>query len=291
MPSVQDQVNELNKIEEKERLEDRNHLYRSVSIALSALKPQSNPKPIDIDHLNREVLINLVNNTHDCLIHYSGNCGILSGALLFNLKAGQLLLRVSNSELLIRGLHRYAVNKLLFSGPGNFHTLETVTGTRQLENKLLDLYRETNERFFRINNNHHQWNAVILLEKGEPVVQFVDAWKTSNPVPSSSEFSENYAPNEIFDIELIHGRIHVPTVIKKIQSKGEVTDNFDLNTFKTCYLALSRRNLFSFFKQPFNSAEAKVEQFKTKDDVLTYAKQKPDSTTAEVLKVIGAISS
>lgn len=286
MPTVKEQVDALNKGIEEQQRKDRKHLYISAIRALAALKPQTNPQTIDVSRLNRDNLKALALKIHDCFVHYTGNCGVLSAAFLFNLKAGKLLLRVDNLYPTPYGLHPLSTNKLLFSSKGNYQTFEKVNSVQALEERLLAHYQQTKERFYRVNTSHHQFNAVILIENGKPLVQFVDLWKTSNPVPTIEEFAKNCTPHE-FCIELMHGSIDFDGVMATLHNKGVLKTDFDLETFKKAFPLQSKDR---FFKSPLNFESSKLERFKSREDVLHYAAAHPKSQTTKVLKSLGAIS-
>jgi len=150
-----------------------------------ALVPLNNPETIE-DDLNKEKLKKIAKDINVSTIHASGNCTLLSRCLLYNLKNKKCILGTKNTFPLNKSVNTVAANKIIFGQ----HLSIVQTSLRNIddvEKSLLEAYSKTGERFYVIDAEKHSFNAVILLDQDKPYVQFVDAWKTSNPTPKRHE--------------------------------------------------------------------------------------------------------
>ena len=282
MPTIKEYEEEIESLKQQKK----EFIYASVARALSALHCEKNPRSINTEKLDRQVLIKIAKKINYCMLHMSGNCTLLSSVFLFNLKAEKLLLQVGNTYPLFQGLSPIAVTKLLFE-KDSFQLVGTASEVKELEKNILNAYYKTQEKFYIIHNDSHQWNAVILIENGLPVVQFVDVWKTSNPVPTSQQFAKSYSSSQIFYIKTHSEQTNYSAVVDKIKRMDATEPNINLDTFKKAYLLQYEQ---SFFKNPYSEMKSKLKKIKAIDEVLNYAKEYPKSRTADVLKNLQSLS-
>lgn len=174
---------------------------RSVSIDKYAYR-------IDSNNLNKEELRKIAKNVNNSRFHCSGNCVLLSRCLYFNLLNGKTFMSAGNTYPFYRPVDANICEHLIFGGslPVIYSRLNNV---EKLEESLIKTYKEMGCKHFIVgfspllpNSSGHSFNAVILLDEAQkPYVQFVDAWKTSNPLPSKQDLVSRYT-NGYFDVQI-----------------------------------------------------------------------------------------
>lgn len=166
---------------------------------LSAIKWKKKPFEFKEDKLDVTKLKNIAKKTNGATFHCSGNCTLLSMALLYNLKIGKTELKIKNTFPLHIGIDPELSKKILFSN--SYTRVATfITNIDDLSSNILNLFNSTNERYsvilvhFKIARIDfgHELNAVVLGEKENPDIAFVDAWKTSKYIYTLSEIAERY---------------------------------------------------------------------------------------------------
>lgn len=182
----------------KQTIDAETDEVKRVELAINTLK---NPSKIDHSILDKNQLNKLAAEVNAAIVHYSGNCTLLSHCLLYNLVHGEQKLAAINSYPVTNGLDTEVVEKMLFGK--NLEVLPSTNSIEGLKTQLIDQYHKTGTRYFvldtegysvpLIGESGHSLNAVILLNKQQkPFVQFVDAWKTSEHTPSEQQLSSRY---------------------------------------------------------------------------------------------------
>lgn len=167
-----------------------------------------NKKSIAFDLKNNQndtkKLENFISDINASLFHYSGNCSLLSTVVMYNfLNTNNISLAARNTYPIMEGISQYYASEFLLGQTfteygGQLKTIE------DLENKIIECYEKKGEQVFLISasgykvpfvgETGHCFNAVVLLDKDQkPSVQFVDAWKTSNYLPSKYDLEHKYS--------------------------------------------------------------------------------------------------
>lgn len=253
--------------------------YESFNRASRAIHCVKHPITIDTENLNKDSLVALAEKTHHSCIHFSGNCILLSLVFLFNLKAKRQLLTVGNIYPFFKGLSYIPLIKLLFNQQ-TFSTEQNVHGIKACEKQILESYTHTGEKFYIILREDHALNAVIINNNGTPKVQFVDTWKTSNYVPSYEDLEKKY-PDDLFTIATVNADLNFQSIINTLKNPLKFNSHIDLINFKKAYVCHFQQ---SFFKNPWSKMKQSLDMVKTMDFVFNYAKNNPNSRTAEVIK-------
>lgn len=188
----------------KDRMEAERALITLNTVRYPVLFPPQGP--------DKPTLAKLAAETNAAMLHCSGNCVLLSACLLHNLMEPQHRLAVGNSYPIYEGFDSRVVEPLIFGQElESVGCCDSIDATRET---ILATYQETGQRFFVLSTTGYQLpllgecghalNAVVILDhQGEPAVQFVDAWKTSNPTPSDEELAARYR-NAIFEIKCLN---------------------------------------------------------------------------------------
>ena len=171
---------------------------------LNALKVNKYPTIIDLNNKNisNKALKTFVADSNGALMHYSGNCVLLATLIMRNFLANdRVSLAAKNTYSIFEGIDiNESTNLLLgqhliYSRP--FNSIE------ELESHIIRNFNTNGERVFIIlsegykvpivGESGHAFNAVVLTDlNNKPYVQFIDAWKTSNYLPSIKELQQKY---------------------------------------------------------------------------------------------------
>lgn len=193
--------------------------------SLSALKLNKSPVKINLEDVTKKQLMQYVREVNSALFHISGNCQLLSDVLMYNLLNEQgYFLSAKNTFPILRGATRideYLLGQFLqpytsndeqrpeFIPEDDVFTWKTYSNTiDQLEKRILACHHKTKEKVFQIiaSGYHipllgaggHVFNAIILQnEQNEPVVQFLDAWLKSNPLPTKKYLNQKFSGKDV----------------------------------------------------------------------------------------------
>jgi plasmid virulence protein D len=190
---------------------------KRVYRALVFQKLQQN---IDVDNLSQNQLKKYARKTNAARFHFSGNCRLLSEIFMFNMlnKKGDFL-SAKNIYPIFKGADEisptlFGQSLKLYLEPqenkpkdsDHFYHNNTTHLVDQLEQRLLNCFQSTGQRVFKIDASTwfpifgrigHCFNAVILMDNTQqPYVQFVDAWRSSNPLPTKQYLSKKYPPKD-----------------------------------------------------------------------------------------------
>lgn len=176
-----------------------------------------------IDTLNKNKLNKLADSINATFIHYSGNCALLAKCMLYNLKLGKNVLAVKNTYPFYQGIGENLIDLILFGQlisryPINKFSIQAsdfLSSIDEVQKMLINIFEGNGERCFIIGilpnniktsfiNPGHFLNAVIIGDK--PEIVFVDAWKTSDYLPSVEQLIQRY-PKSVFDIQYYKGPI------------------------------------------------------------------------------------
>lgn len=150
---------------------------------------------------NREDLRTMAVRVNDAIFHYSGNCNLLSHCLLYNLTNGRSILACKNIEKFYQGIEAEDISEIVFN-----RQLTEVATSRDLEfleTQLIEHSSITGNRFYLIESSGytipilgavgHAFNAVIIPNaENNLTVQFLDAWRRSDPAPTRENLSKRY---------------------------------------------------------------------------------------------------
>ncbi len=161
-----------------------------------------NIRLIPSEGLTKNALNRLAQETNATFIHASGNCVLLSLSLLRNLIRENNALCVQNTFPIYRGISSVDAATIVF-GEELTYVSAGMSNLDEVEDTILRNYYEHNERFYVLSSQGyrvpllgecgHNLNAVVLIrEDGQPYVQFVDAWKTSDTTPTKETLSRRY---------------------------------------------------------------------------------------------------
>lgn len=191
--------------------EDKKNHYRNLPEAdqvsaagrqiLPAIKWQEHPREFKIENLNEDELESIARSTNCASWHYTANCPILSVAFLYNLKRGKTELSIDNVHPVYKPTHSGTASEIVFGQSLTLETYKEKGTAKELIQKILDIYKNTEERVFFISVTFlkkfkvgHCFNAVVLGKDENIRVVFVDVWKTlQKTVNSSAEFQKSYS--------------------------------------------------------------------------------------------------
>ncbi|BEH98604.1 T3SS effector cysteine hydrolase SpvD family protein [Edwardsiella ictaluri] len=182
---------------------------KDLERAKDAIRITSKEKALYPENLTKKdvkKMAKYVNNTH---LHYSGNCVLLSSCLHYNIHHRQDILSAKNTASPTVGLDKEIVEQVVFGQelkPSHyFHSIDDV------ENEILNRHHINGDNSFIIRADsykvpifgecEHDFNAVVICESDEaPRVQIIDAWKTSNTLPTLDEMKKHFPPLTSFYI-------------------------------------------------------------------------------------------
>ncbi len=180
-----------------------------------ALMIQEAPREVSVDNLDQippKQLAKAVYSVNGAAFHYSGNCALLQAVFMYNMvNPHGVILSGTNTSEPMRAVNSGMAQFLITGGPlepvkgGDIHDID------QLEEKILEHYKASGQRVFAIDaegyqvplmgESAHGFNAVVRLDSsGEPHVQFIDAWKTSNSLPTKDDLRAKYSDSATFKI-------------------------------------------------------------------------------------------
>lgn len=273
--------------------------YCSIVRTLDALNCNRNASLIQ-SHLNKNQLAKLAKEVNSSFLHISANCSLLSRALLFNLKAGKSAISVNNIYPIFEPANSVVTEKLIFNGQMLTEAASHICSVKDLELEIINLYKKHGEKFYVVSGTHktilglevgHDFNAVVIEKDNKPLVQFVDAWKTSNLVPTLLDLEKRY-PQPCFEIRMHIGPVNLPILENKLTQKNlkpelKKTDlNFTVETFKACYLKQYRSEFFK--RNSKNSMIKRIHTIKSLDEILEHAEKFPRSRTSKVIRNLRA---
>jgi len=182
---------------------------------INALKKRKNLTPVVKSELTKDTLHRLAYDVNGALFHYSGNCVLLARAILYNLREGANILSVANTHPFFQGIKPKQSDKILF-GKDLAIVKSNIQGITALESEILQHHVRTGEIYYIVQSKGfpinlgfyeltvgHHFNAVVLKVNHAPQVQFVDAWKTSNPTPSKQELDKKFRGSGAFCIAVL----------------------------------------------------------------------------------------
>lgn len=167
----------------------------------ASLQTFKDPKRIDINKLDKETLNSIAKDTNAAFVHFSGNCALLAHCFLYNYINQKQELAAINTYPVYEGVSSDIVEEALFGD-----TLIEICKSENLkdiEKEILNNYNQTGQSCFILNtsgyqvplmgSSGHELNAVVLKDKfGNPKVQFVDCWKTSQCTPTHDQLAARY---------------------------------------------------------------------------------------------------
>lgn len=173
---------------------------------VNALKINKKSSAFDLknNQSNSKKLENFISDINASLFHYSGNCALLSTIVMYNfLNTNDISLAAKNTYPIMEGISQDDASEFLL-GQTLTEYGEKLKTIEDLENKIIECYEKKGEKVFSISasgykvpfvgETGHCFNAVVLLDKDQkPTVQFVDAWKTSNYLPSKYDLEHKYS--------------------------------------------------------------------------------------------------
>jgi plasmid virulence protein D len=158
--------------------------------------------------LTKQVLADLAYKTNNTYIHYSGNCVLLATCIFYNLTERKIELTVQNTGKPWTGFNSEIVEPMLLGKRlgetlGPFKTLDEVEVAILKEYKISGKYvfvLDTSEYILPIMGRlplglslEHALNVLVILDQNnEPMVQFLDAWKTSDTLPTKESLASRY---------------------------------------------------------------------------------------------------
>ncbi|EKT62223.1 T3SS effector cysteine hydrolase SpvD family protein [Providencia burhodogranariea] len=183
--------------------------FKDVIRIKDALCVKRKEKKLYPQTLRKNDLEKMAKYVNKPFIHYSGNCAILSACLHYNIHYRQDIYSVKNTKSPTVGLESTLVDRVIF---GQKLKLSYFYSIDDVKNEVLRRYNLNKEDFsFIISAENyilpvigecaHDFNAVIIQEKNkEPCVQFIDAWKTFNKLPTFGELKSYFPPSTLFFI-------------------------------------------------------------------------------------------
>ena len=188
---------------------NRSDLCRKGKRIKKALTPQKLVRPIDVNSLTPDKLAAIAKRTNAARLHCSGNCTLLSRAVLYNLSTQEERIAAKNSYPPHKALSEYELDKLVPTKPSSI----SLSSVAHLEENIINNYQNKGERFFIVNVRYkskalrsymgHSFNGVVLFGKNDkPYVQFVDAWKTSKRTYTAHQLAKRY-PSASFSTRVI----------------------------------------------------------------------------------------
>ncbi len=162
-----------------------------------------NKKPLEFtdEKLDKATLKKIAAATNSAIIHYSGNCTALAYALLYNLKMQKAETAIANTFPLHTGLDPLCSANIFFGQALAFIPVPK-NSKHELTTTILETFQSQGERHFVININYqkpktfsrgHVLNAVVIGNKNNPQVIYVDAWKSSTYVYTPDELLKEYS--------------------------------------------------------------------------------------------------
>ncbi|ARD38133.1 T3SS effector cysteine hydrolase SpvD family protein [Edwardsiella ictaluri] len=168
---------------------------------------ESNVPSIYPEHLSKDDLRKMAKYVNNTYIHYSANCALLSSCLHYNIFNRQDILSSQNISSPTLGFEEYLVDQVVFGEQLNrTHYLNSID---EVQDEILKYYTINGEDSFIISTENytvpivgecaHNFNAVVLCDDNHtPQVQFIDSWKTSNPLPTLDEIKSRYPSSATF---------------------------------------------------------------------------------------------
>ena len=181
---------------------------------IDALKINTKGTSVDLKHtdISTEKLEHFIRDVNVATLHFSGNCALLSTIVMYNLlNRHNSFLAASNTYPILTGVSESVASKLLL-GQDLTQYGYRCNSIDALETQILECYIATGKQVFTISATEyrvpivgetgHDFNAVVLMDKdGNPRVQFVDAWKTSDHLPSKDNLINKYSgENPIYEV-------------------------------------------------------------------------------------------
>lgn len=186
-------------------LEERMRILTALQFCENA--PALNP-------FNPDELLLIVGCTNSSVVHCSGNCGLLTRALHYNLLNGRVAYTVDNTWPPHKPILPFLAEKIIFPDKKFNYTNDAFFKATGLTRKLKELHSSSGRNFFIIEINDssnklmfgHNLNAVIYNNSqddrnAEQVVFFVDAWRTFNKIMTTAQLDATY-PYARFEIRL-----------------------------------------------------------------------------------------
>ena len=176
---------------------------------IRALKLNQKPTPIQKESFDRANLTTVVSEVNASHVHISGNCALLAVSLMYNLlNVHECFLAVKNTYPIYEGVDPVVAEKVIL---GQSLSFSNQCSLDDLEKTIVDTYNKTGEKVFSIQAYEysipilgemgHCFNALVYLdEHQQPQVQFMDAWRTSSPLPSMDMLRQHYNASTRFDI-------------------------------------------------------------------------------------------
>lgn len=166
---------------------------------LSAIRwIKDHPCQFKLEELNEKKLEEIAKATNGANIHVSGNCLLLSAMFLYNLKIGKAELAGLNTYPIYIGVHPMLTGQIIL---GQWlTTITALTKITKVEAEILSNFKLTGERAFIVGIKYtilgkhlgHSLNAVVLGEKENARVIFVDVWKSSKHIYTLQELEKRY---------------------------------------------------------------------------------------------------
>jgi len=186
-------------------------ISKNVDRVTGALKTKKAPEKINSESLTEKRLAEIAKDVNGSLIHCSGNCVLLSRAMLYNLAQGKNILSVRNTTPFYEGfddsLKTSAIDRVIFGKPLTIVD-EKLDSIDKVVTAVLDEFSKSKERYYLVESEGfdisiagstlfscgHDFNAVVMMDdQDKPYVQFVDAWKTSDFTPSEERMDKRYS--------------------------------------------------------------------------------------------------
>jgi salmonella plasmid virulence protein D len=180
---------------------------KNIQRTIKALKTKKNPEKINRENLTSKKLSEIAKDVNGSFIHCSGNCVLLSRAMLYNLTQGKNILSVNNTAPFYKGFDETIdIDKVIF-GKALTAVKKQIDDVEDVVTAILDEFAKSKERLYLIESEGfeisiagtsftcgHDFNAVVLWNNNDkPYVQFVDAWKTSDFTPSEEKLAQRYS--------------------------------------------------------------------------------------------------
>ncbi|WP_253382013.1 T3SS effector cysteine hydrolase SpvD family protein [unidentified bacterial endosymbiont] len=174
-----------------------------------ALCIESKERTLYPQNLSRDDLKKMARYVNNTYVHYSGNCALLSACLHYNIHHRQDMLSSKNTASPTVGLDSANVDKVIFGKELNqSYYLNSID---EVEEEILNRYDINRESSFIIRAENyivpiigecgHSFNAIVICEYNKkPYIQFIDAWKTSNILPSLQEIKKHFPSSAGFYI-------------------------------------------------------------------------------------------
>lgn len=165
-------------------------------------------------HLSEEDLRQIAEFANYTYVHYSANCILLSACVHFNIEKNANFLRCENISSPLVGLESDVVDLLVFG-----EVLSTSLYFRSLEEvseEVLRRYEVNGEKSCIVSAENytlpligeggHDFNAVVLLDsENKPRVQYLDAWRTSQTIPSMEQLKSHFPESAFFTVRSLGG--------------------------------------------------------------------------------------